>query len=472
MNPSAAPFLPSEPVKEEPTAQPPVTSAADVLKEQKVAKESQAAADTPWSQLRQPVGRNYESSFPALGGSPKGARPRTTPPKKENGAKQFNKVVLPEKDNKKSSVRPNSASPNVSTRKKPSPEISKSKAPPGMGKQTPISNTAAAVPSKAPPGLVANNKTSSAAAGVPPGLSKGQKQESQAETKAVMKLHTTGTVQERNMALVALIRNLLSDENFGKFKDLSGSFRRSEIDAIAYYRCIKDLLGSNLELVFNELVELLPDKSKQQELLKLHVGSEMFPMLAYEKDDAKVKIERAQAKAKLNEASTAVKPKSAWSTVPAPQAASLKEQQGSVKPKHDPQKPKQNLLNPKPDSKNLKQDIPNRKPDSKNLSQDLQNSNRDFQNMQQDGFYEQFNLILKESTLQGGESKKQKKKKNKDFAVCEECGLTLPRKDLTDHMDTHVDCDYPALPVSTKAPKVPAWSKRAVPVQNSWGNLK
>ena len=447
-----------------------MASAAEILKEKKVAKESQAVADTPWAQLHQPVGRNYESSFPALGGSHKGARPRTTAPKKENGAKHFNKVVVQEKD-KKSSERPKSASPNVSVRKKPSPEISNSKAPPGMDKQTSVPSTATPVPSKAPPGLIGGNRTASSDASVPPGLSKGQKPKSQAEMKTAMKLQTTGTVQERNMALVALIRNLLSDQNFGKFKDLSGSFRRSEIDAVAYYRCIKDLLGSNLELVFNELVELLPDKSKQKELLKLHIGLEMFPMLTHGKDDDKIKTERAQAEAKLGEAS-APKPKSAWNTVPAPQAASLKEQQGSVKPKRDSNNPKQNVRTSKPDSKNPKQDFQNPKPDSKNLSQDLQTSNRDFQNMQRDGFYEQFNLILKESTLQGTESKKQKKKKNKDFVVCKECGLTLPRKDLTDHMDTHVDCDYPALPVSTKAPKVPAWSKRAVPVHNSWGNLK
>ncbi|XP_044768028.1 E3 ubiquitin-protein ligase ZNF598-like isoform X3 [Neomonachus schauinslandi] len=78
--------------------------------------------------------------------------------------------------------------------------------------------------------------------------------------------------RERNLQLIQSIKDFLqSDEaRFGKFKSHSGEFRQGMISAAQYYKSCRDLLGENFQKIFNELLVLLPDTAKQQELLSAH----------------------------------------------------------------------------------------------------------------------------------------------------------------------------------------------------------
>eukprot|EP00794_Sanderia_malayensis_P009365 gene9365-10352_t len=120
-----------------------------------------------------------------------------------------------------------------------------------------------------PPGIRKQNVKSATVAKAipPPGI---PKLDSQKATSPKSVHNPIKSTQERNMELVELIRNLLSSNDFAMFKDLSGSFRRSEINASQYYDCIFDLLGHEFDLVFLELVDLLPDQTKQQQLLDVY----------------------------------------------------------------------------------------------------------------------------------------------------------------------------------------------------------
>ncbi|XP_017834131.3 E3 ubiquitin-protein ligase ZNF598 isoform X2 [Callithrix jacchus] len=79
--------------------------------------------------------------------------------------------------------------------------------------------------------------------------------------------------RERNLQLIQSIRDFLqSDEaRFSEFKSHSGEFRQGLISAAQYYKSCRDLLGENFQKVFNELLVLLPDTAKQQELLSAHM---------------------------------------------------------------------------------------------------------------------------------------------------------------------------------------------------------
>ncbi|KAF5913795.1 hypothetical protein HPG69_002657, partial [Diceros bicornis minor] len=78
--------------------------------------------------------------------------------------------------------------------------------------------------------------------------------------------------RERNLQLIQSIKDFLqSDEaRFSKFKSHSGEFRQGVISAAQYYKSCRDLLGENFQKIFNELLVLLPDTIKQQELLSAH----------------------------------------------------------------------------------------------------------------------------------------------------------------------------------------------------------
>ena len=73
--------------------------------------------------------------------------------------------------------------------------------------------------------------------------------------------------QERNKELITTIQGILGQEKFLTFKAQSGEFRRGVIDASEYYKTCSQLFGQNLKRVFHELVALLPDPEKQQQLL-------------------------------------------------------------------------------------------------------------------------------------------------------------------------------------------------------------
>ncbi|XP_054698573.1 E3 ubiquitin-protein ligase ZNF598 isoform X3 [Grus americana] len=78
--------------------------------------------------------------------------------------------------------------------------------------------------------------------------------------------------QQRNIQLIQSIKEFLqSDESkFNKFKTHSGEFRQGLISAAQYYKSCRELLGDNFKKIFNELLVLLPDTVKQQELLSAH----------------------------------------------------------------------------------------------------------------------------------------------------------------------------------------------------------
>ncbi|XP_008938468.1 PREDICTED: zinc finger protein 598, partial [Merops nubicus] len=78
--------------------------------------------------------------------------------------------------------------------------------------------------------------------------------------------------QQRNIQLIQSIKEFLqSDESkFNKFKTHSGQFRQGLISAAQYYKSCRELLGENFKKIFSELLVLLPDTVKQQELLSAH----------------------------------------------------------------------------------------------------------------------------------------------------------------------------------------------------------
>ncbi|XP_051024071.1 E3 ubiquitin-protein ligase ZNF598 [Acomys russatus] len=78
--------------------------------------------------------------------------------------------------------------------------------------------------------------------------------------------------RERNLQLIQSIKGFLqsNEASFSKFKSHSGEFRQGMISAAQYYRSCRDLLGENLQKIFSELLALLPDTAKQQELLSAH----------------------------------------------------------------------------------------------------------------------------------------------------------------------------------------------------------
>lgn len=78
--------------------------------------------------------------------------------------------------------------------------------------------------------------------------------------------------KDRNRALVHRIRKCLKDKDggFDLFRTLSGQFRTNLLTAQDYYDKCLILLGDNFKKIFEELVSLLPDVEKQQELLRVH----------------------------------------------------------------------------------------------------------------------------------------------------------------------------------------------------------
>ncbi|XP_031462639.1 E3 ubiquitin-protein ligase ZNF598 isoform X1 [Phasianus colchicus] len=102
--------------------------------------------------------------------------------------------------------------------------------------------------------------------------------------------------QQRNIQLIQSIKEFLqSDESkFNKFKTHSGQFRQGLISAAQYYKSCRELLGDNFKKIFNELLVLLPDTAKQQELLSAH-------------NDFKIKEKQSSNKSKKNK-------KNVWQT--------------------------------------------------------------------------------------------------------------------------------------------------------------
>lgn len=79
-------------------------------------------------------------------------------------------------------------------------------------------------------------------------------------------------IEGRNVWLINTVQQLCgTDENFVEFKISSGKFRQGSLSAESYYEKCRILLGKeHFEPVFMELVDLLPDLEKRQELMSAH----------------------------------------------------------------------------------------------------------------------------------------------------------------------------------------------------------
>ena len=104
---------------------------------------------------------------------------------------------------------------------------------------------------------------------------------------------TSNSKQERNQMLIEKIRGLLGYDKtkFDEFKAVSGKFRKGDCSAAEYYAHCCELFATNFSQVFSELVDLLPDEERKNELLSVH-------------QDAKVKAKReSSSRGKVGKAS-------------------------------------------------------------------------------------------------------------------------------------------------------------------------
>ena len=165
------------------------------------------------------------------------------------GQKESDKEQMVAKQNYNKQLNRNPKSTSPSVRKKEDNTMSQ-KPPPGFSK---TDQQTSAGTKKSPPGLGQNDTPNEP----PPGLEKSE-------------ADTADGKMERNIRLLTLLQAILDDFTFGIFKNLSGEFRKDIKSAQEYYSGISELLGENLKVVFSELVALLPDPKKQEELLMIH----------------------------------------------------------------------------------------------------------------------------------------------------------------------------------------------------------
>ncbi|KAG5854499.1 hypothetical protein ANANG_G00038480 [Anguilla anguilla] len=154
------------------------------------------------------------------------------------------------------------------------PALISKKPPPGFKSAFPMKSTQSSVPCP-PPGLAGSfNKPPPGFTGIPlnanvvepavPAVSE--------PTQSPGTYLIPENFQQRNMELIQSIKNFLQNDEskFNEFKTYSGQFRQGVISAAQYHKSCRDLLGENFKKVFNELLVLLPDTDKQQELLAAH----------------------------------------------------------------------------------------------------------------------------------------------------------------------------------------------------------
>ncbi|KAL7830566.1 hypothetical protein SRHO_G00316930 [Serrasalmus rhombeus] len=155
------------------------------------------------------------------------------------------------------------------------PALIPKKPPPGFKSTFPLKNTQAGLPppppglagpgvSKPPPGFTGVPLNSNVVESTVPAFNR--------PTQSPGTYHVPENFKERNMDLIQSIKNFLQndDSKFTEFKNYSGQFRQGLISAAQYHKSCQELLGDNFNRVFNELLVLLPDTQKQQELLTAH----------------------------------------------------------------------------------------------------------------------------------------------------------------------------------------------------------
>ncbi|XP_057202129.1 E3 ubiquitin-protein ligase ZNF598 [Triplophysa rosa] len=153
------------------------------------------------------------------------------------------------------------------------PALTSKKPPPGFKSAFPLKSTPSVLPpppglvpvvSKPPPGFTGIALNSNV---VEPTVSAVNR-----STPAIGSYLIPENFQQRNMDLIQSIKNVLQNDEtkFNEFKNYSGQFRQGILPAVQYYKSCQELLGENFNRVFNELLVLLPDTRKQQELLTAH----------------------------------------------------------------------------------------------------------------------------------------------------------------------------------------------------------
>lgn len=124
---------------------------------------------------------------------------------------------------------------------------------------------------KPPPGFVRPNASGDKPAGV--GISLASMTAAVPSAPQAPRYTQPAGFQQRNLKLIAEIQRILAERKgedglFAQFKSLSGSFRQGTLSAADYFSRCLEIFGSEERFlaVFPELLFLLPDIRKQQEL--------------------------------------------------------------------------------------------------------------------------------------------------------------------------------------------------------------
>jgi len=125
--------------------------------------------------------------------------------------------------------------------------------------------------SKMPPGFGDSNSNKSKAK-VPPGFGTNILSD-RSKNLSSFRYTPPTDFQERNVKLISTISNLIGGKSleFGMFKDISGQFRAGKLTSESYFtQCRELVVEQKFNKFFPELLVLLPDIKKQQELFMLY----------------------------------------------------------------------------------------------------------------------------------------------------------------------------------------------------------
>lgn len=76
--------------------------------------------------------------------------------------------------------------------------------------------------------------------------------------------------QQRNKKLIQNFMTALSDTDLNEFRQLSHLFKQGSYSAKSYYDYCRKCLGQQFDIIFPELLALLPDIKKQKELYEIY----------------------------------------------------------------------------------------------------------------------------------------------------------------------------------------------------------
>lgn len=89
--------------------------------------------------------------------------------------------------------------------------------------------------------------------------------------------------QSRNQHLIKRFMEVLNDnDSMREFKTLSDKFRKGDVSAKEYHAQCRGIMGSKFDDIFPELLVLLPDIQKQQELFKQMSGKDKEKLVVCE----------------------------------------------------------------------------------------------------------------------------------------------------------------------------------------------